>query len=183
MPRSRVPQVPAFIHLAIRLGGLALSIACFYYLLYLATHWGEKHTFYFAIFSISAAIVVDLIEVCGLLDASFTLKRLHVGWLIFGNVISIILGVIGCLQVVFGDWSLGDAPSDYPHPWRDTLDQTFMLMIAFPVSRLLFAILECVICGRIRRRQREKRGKEGEGTALPSRSPVTVGAKETPNDA
>ncbi|GFF95978.1 hypothetical protein IFM47457_10641 [Aspergillus lentulus] len=76
--------------------------------------------------------LVDLIEVCGLLAASFTLKRLDVGWLIFGNVVSIILGVIGCLQLVFSDWALSNAPSDYPRPWMDTLDLAFILMIPFP---------------------------------------------------
>ncbi|GFF92724.1 hypothetical protein IFM60648_09844 [Aspergillus lentulus] len=81
---------------------------------------------------VSTAIVVDLIEVCGLLDASFTLKRLGVGWLIFGNVVSIILGVVGCLQLVFSDWALSEAPSDYPRPWMDTLDLAFILMIPFP---------------------------------------------------
>lgn len=132
MPRSRVPQAPAFVHLALRLGGLAFSIACLYYLIYLAIHWGEGHIFYFAIFSVSTALVVDLIEVCGLLDASFTIKRLHVGWLIFGNIISSGLGLGECLQVLFSDWNLADAPSDYPGPWRRTNDLAFILMIAFP---------------------------------------------------
>jgi hypothetical protein len=81
---------------------------------------------------ISTAIVVDLIEVCGILDASFTLKRLHVGWLIFGNVVSMILGVIGCLQLAYSDWGLSNAPSDYPRPWRETLDLAIILMIPFP---------------------------------------------------
>ncbi|PKX91333.1 uncharacterized protein P174DRAFT_452694 [Aspergillus novofumigatus IBT 16806] len=143
MPRSRVPQSPAFIHLASRLSGLAFSIACFYYLLYLATHWGDRHT-YFAIFAVSTAIVVDLIEVCGLLDVSFTLKRLDVGWLISGNVVSMVLGVIGCLQLAFSDWGLSNAPSDYPRPWMDTLDLAFILMI--PFSHRAFDFFDTRVC-------------------------------------
>jgi hypothetical protein len=137
MARSRVPQVPGLIFLALRLGGLALSIASLYYLVYLATHWPKRHTFYWAIFSVSTAtmlqlrgyltsqastaIVVDLVEVCCLLDASFTIKRPDEAWLIFGNIISMILGGIGIWQMVWSDWGLSDAPPDYPRPWQDTM--------------------------------------------------------------
>ena len=72
---------------------------------------------------------MNLIELIPLSDPTHKIKRPHTCLVAFGDVVVLGVGIYAIFEVVFSDYSLGDAPEGYPRPWRSEQDLAFDLMI------------------------------------------------------
>jgi hypothetical protein len=75
------------------------------------------------------AIFMNLVELIPLSDSTHKIKRPHTCLVGFGDVIVLGVGTYAIFEVIFSDYSLGDAPVGYPIPWRSKQDLAFDLMI------------------------------------------------------
>ncbi|KAH8200469.1 hypothetical protein TruAng_005362 [Truncatella angustata] len=131
MARPRAPQFAGFVILTFRIIAITLSVILLASCIYETVNWdGDHKTYGMSYAAAIVALIVDGIEVVSLLDSTRKIKRVHPGCLVCEDIIVACLLGPSIVFILFSDYRLRDAPSDYPRPWRQADHRTLVVTTA-----------------------------------------------------